>query len=57
MKNHVVSQAEFIAPPNFRAQKAARNGDLHNFHHTPFLPTKRRVYFLITICGQKGYGN
>ncbi len=43
MKNHVMPPAELIAPPNFRAQKA-RNGDVHNFHYTPYLPTKRRVY-------------
>ena len=30
--------AEFIAPPNFRAFQA-RNGDVRNFHYTPYLPT------------------
>ncbi len=56
MKNHVLPPAEFIAPPNFRSKKA-RNGYVHNFHYTPYLPTESAYIFLISICGQKGYGN
>ena len=57
MKNHVMPPAEFIAPPSFRAQMA-RNGDVHNFHYTPYLPTRKAYLIsLITFCGQKGYGN
>ena len=57
MKNHVMPPAEFIAPPSFRAQRT-RNGDVHNFHYTPYQPTKKAYTIsLITICGQKGYGN
>ncbi len=56
VKNHVNPPAEFIAPPSFRALKA-RNGDVQNFHYTPYLPIKDVYIFLITICGQKGYGN
>jgi len=36
----------------------AQNGDVHNFHYTPYSAHEKSVYmFLITICGQKGYGN
>ncbi len=56
MKNHIMPPAEFIAPPNFRTFQV-RDGDVHNFHHAPYLPTMRCVRVLITICGQKGYGN
>jgi len=57
VKNHVKPPAEFIAPPSFYALQA-QNGDVHNFHYTPYLPTMRSVYiFKIIICGQKGYGN
>ena len=38
MKKHIKPPAEFIAPPNFRAQ-TARKGDVRNFHYTPYLPT------------------
>jgi sugar phosphate isomerase/epimerase len=29
----------------------------HDFHYTPCQSTGRAITFLITICGQKGYGN
>ena len=44
MINHIMPPAEFIAPPNIRAL-TARNGDVHNFHYTPYLPTKRCIHF------------
>ena len=56
VKNHVMPPAEFIAPPKFSCLKS-QNGDVHNFHHTPFQPAKSAYIFLIDICGQKGYGN
>ncbi len=42
MKNHVNASADLIAPPSFCAIKA-QNGDARNFHHTPYLPTMRKV--------------
>ncbi len=44
MKNHVMPPAEFIAPPKFSRRTRCENGDVHNFHYTPYLPTKKSVY-------------
>jgi hypothetical protein len=37
---------EFIAPPKFSHRMRCKNGDVHNFHYTPYLPTKKCVYIL-----------
>ena len=55
MKNHVIASGVICAPPKFVPK--GTSGDVHNFHYTPYQPTTKSVYFFITICGQKGYGN
>ncbi len=51
MKNHT---NQLIFPAQFAALRQRAKAKISI---TPYLPTIRLYGFLITICGQKGYGN
>ena len=57
MKNHVKPPAEFIAPPNILCLSAQKRRCVKFSFHALSAHDKKRAILLITICGQKGYGN